>query len=152
MKIKAIIYIAVIAFFSSLMWWVVQRGQILPMRSALNYEQTFVDMGIGDRAKPVVIQKGQSVAQQFLSNIKNPLSLLLLQMIVILSVARIFGIGAGRMRQPVVVGEILAGIFLGPSVLGWVFPDLLQFLFSKDSLKNLQFLSQFGLIDRKSVV
>src|SRR5262249_16063849 len=49
-------------------------------------------------------------------------------------------------RQPTVIGEIVAGILLGPSFLGLYFPEYSGFLFPKQSLSNLQFLSQIGLI------
>jgi Kef-type K+ transport system membrane component KefB len=49
------------------------------------------------------------------------------------------------MGQPSVVGEIIAGIFLGPSVVGYFFPEFSAFLFPTDSQKTLQFLSQIGL-------
>lgn len=48
-------------------------------------------------------------------------------------------------NQPRVVGEIIAGICLGPSVLGWAWPSSSTWLFSADSMKALFFLSQIGL-------
>lgn len=50
------------------------------------------------------------------------------------------------MGQPVVIGEILAGIVLGPSLLGTYFPEFSNFLFAKESLGGLQILSQVGLV------
>ena len=44
------------------------------------------------------------------------------------------------------IGEIIAGIVLGPSLLGMYFPEFSITLFPKESLGNLQFLSQIGLI------
>jgi Kef-type K+ transport system membrane component KefB len=51
-----------------------------------------------------------------------------------------------KIGQPTVVGEIIAGIFLGPSLLGLFFPEFSNFLFPIESLNNLQLLSQIGLI------
>jgi len=51
-----------------------------------------------------------------------------------------------KIGQPTVIGEIIAGIFLGPSLLGLFFPQFSNFLFPTESLVNLQFLSQIGLI------
>jgi Kef-type K+ transport system membrane component KefB len=79
-------------------------------------------------------------------NITNPLAILLLQIITIIAVARVFGFFCVKIRQPSVIGEIAAGIFLGPSVVGLFFPEFSAFLFPKNSLSNLQFLSQIGLI------
>jgi Kef-type K+ transport system membrane component KefB len=48
--------------------------------------------------------------------------------------------------QPTVIGEIIAGIILGPSILGHWFPEISGFLFPVESLANISLLSQFGLI------
>jgi hypothetical protein len=45
---------------------------------------------------------------------------LLLEIVVICSAARVLGWGFEKLHQPRVVGEILAGILLGPSLLGWL--------------------------------
>ncbi|MFT3752492.1 MAG: cation:proton antiporter [Paludibacter sp.] len=81
-----------------------------------------------------------------LSNIAEPASMLLLQIISILIVSRIFGLLFAKMGQPTVIGEILAGIVLGPSLLGYFYPDAFHFLFAPKSLGNLYILSQIGLI------
>ncbi|NBU99620.1 MAG: cation/H(+) antiporter, partial [Spirochaetia bacterium] len=51
-----------------------------------------------------------------------------------------------RIGQPSVIGEICAGLALGPSLLGLFYPDFYKFIFPAPSLGNLQLLSQFGLI------
>jgi Kef-type K+ transport system membrane component KefB len=68
--------------------------------------------------------------------------LLLLQVIVIAAAARACGAVARRLGQPAVVGEIAAGMLLGPSLLGWVWPDAMAFVFPAASLPALQLLSQ----------
>jgi Kef-type K+ transport system membrane component KefB len=52
----------------------------------------------------------------------------------------------GKIGQPLVIGEIIAGILLGPSVLGHFWPEVSNFIFQPASLPNLNFLSQLGLI------
>ncbi|SHG52728.1 transporter, CPA2 family [Flavobacterium fluvii] len=79
-------------------------------------------------------------------NLQSPLSILLVQVITIILVARFFGWVFKKIGQPSVVGEIIAGIVLGPSLLGMFFPEFSGMLFPKESLGNLQFLSQIGLI------
>jgi Kef-type K+ transport system membrane component KefB len=79
-------------------------------------------------------------------NLHHPVALLLLQVIVVVFFARLMGIMATRLGQPSVVGEILAGIVLGPSLIGNIFPAFTAFLFPPDSLASLQALSQFGLV------
>ena len=51
-----------------------------------------------------------------------------------------------KIGQPTVIGEIVAGIVLGPSVLGHLLPEASGFLFPVESLANITILSQFGLI------
>ena len=51
-----------------------------------------------------------------------------------------------KLGQPAVIGEIAAGILLGPSIMGLVMPDFSDFIFPVESLKGLQYLSQIGLI------
>jgi Kef-type K+ transport system membrane component KefB len=82
----------------------------------------------------------------FMANLHHPLALLLVQIVTIILVARLFGWICMKMRQPSVIGEMIAGIALGPSLLGLYFPEFSAFLFPKESLGNLQFLSQIGLI------
>ena len=78
----------------------------------------------------------------------HPLPVLLLQILVILITAGLFGFLFNNrlIRQPAVIGEIVAGIALGPSVLGLFFPTVSDYIFPPASLGNLQFLSQVGLI------
>ncbi len=79
-------------------------------------------------------------------NVGHPLSLLLLQIIAILIAVRIFSFIFKYLGQPGVIGEIVAGIALGPSVLGYFFPETFGFLFSAGSLVPLHIISQIGLI------
>jgi len=81
-----------------------------------------------------------------LHNLVEPASMLLLQIISILFVSRIFGYLFKKIGQPTVIGEILAGIILGPSLLGYFYPQAFHFLFAANSLGNLYILSQVGLI------
>ena len=87
-----------------------------------------------------------SVWNTFGENVHHPLTILLLQILTIIVSARVLGWLMVKIGQPTVIGEIMAGILLGPSLLGWIFPSFSSFLFPKDSLPNLQFLSQIGLI------
>jgi Kef-type K+ transport system membrane component KefB len=68
-----------------------------------------------------------------------------LQMFFILAVCRAVGMLARRLGQPQVVGEMIAGVLMGPSFLGLFFPDLQQQLFPKESLKVLYVGAQLGV-------
>jgi Kef-type K+ transport system membrane component KefB len=71
---------------------------------------------------------------------------LVLQIAVILAVCRIVGSLFRLIHQPRVVGEMFAGIFLGPSLLGWLAPGLSAYLFPATSLGFLNALSQVGVV------
>lgn len=126
-------YILTIGGFFSLILYILGQGQLLEVQKSI---QTIV--------------KVSSHWQQFLTtyhhNLTHPLAILLLQIITIIIVARIFGFLCKKIRQPTVIGEIAAGIFLGPSFVGSYIPEFSAFLFPVQSLGNLQFLSQIGLI------
>jgi Kef-type K+ transport system membrane component KefB len=71
---------------------------------------------------------------------------LLLQLVVILVAARLTGRAIQYIGQPPVIGEMVAGLALGPSLLGAVSPATLGFLFPPDSLAPLSALSQLGVL------
>src|SRR6266496_3257985 len=71
---------------------------------------------------------------------------ILLQLIVILIVVQIFGYLGGRLGQQWVIGEILAGLVLGPSLLGALFPGFEALLFPASVLPTLQTLGDIGLV------
>lgn len=72
--------------------------------------------------------------------------LLILQVGVILIVARLIGWIFRLLHQPRVVGEMVAGILLGPSLLGWLAPGLSAAVFPPASIGHLSSLSQIGLL------
>lgn len=105
------------------------------------------------------LEEGRDVAEQvsnhtawkeffngLMHSIGSPFAILLLQMIVILIVVRFFGWICKKIGQTSVIGEIAAGIVLGPSLLGFYFPEVAQFIFPVSSLVNIGLLSQVGLI------
>jgi Kef-type K+ transport system membrane component KefB len=76
----------------------------------------------------------------------SPTALLLAQLIVILLTARLFGWVLRYFGQPSVIGEMVAGLVLGPVAFGALFPDLHAQLFPKASLGGLTSLSTLGLV------
>ena len=68
-----------------------------------------------------------------------------LQMFCILLACRLVGAMARRLGQPQVVGEMVAGVFLGPSLLGLAFPGIQHALFPAESLKVLYVGAQLGV-------
>jgi Kef-type K+ transport system membrane component KefB len=74
------------------------------------------------------------------------LKLLFLQMAVILGTVRLVAVAMRFVGQPEVVGEMIAGILLGPSLLGRISPATMDALFPTNSLGPLYGLSQVGLV------
>lgn len=71
--------------------------------------------------------------------------LFFLQLVVILAVCRLVGRAARAVGQPQVVGEMIAGVLLGPSLFGWLAPGWQQALFPRASMTILYAVSQVGL-------
>ncbi len=126
-------YIVIIGSFSALIYFVISQGRMLrsdPLPLTADDQQSswghFVD--------------------SITHNVSYPVAILLLQIIVIILVARILSFLCRKIGQPGVIGEIVAGIMLGPSLLGAYFPEFSAFLFPATSLGNLSVLSQVGLV------
>lgn len=79
-------------------------------------------------------------------NFRTPLSILLTQIIVIVAMAGLFRRLFRRLGQPPVMGEMVAGIVMGPSVLGLIYPQAVAFLFPAPSMETLRLLSQIGVV------
>jgi Kef-type K+ transport system membrane component KefB len=76
----------------------------------------------------------------------NPILTLLLQVVVILAISRIMGLIFRLIHQPHVMGEMVAGIMLGPSLFGMLFPQAAAVVFPVESIAYLSVLSQLGVI------
>lgn len=126
-------YVGVIGVSTALMYWTVLLGAKLEQGRSI-----------------VIPETGKSQWQNFIDslvhNLEHPLAILLAQIVTIIFVARFFGWICKKIGQPTVIGEIIAGIVLGPSLIGMYFPEFSNALFPTESLGNLQFLSQIGLI------
>jgi Kef-type K+ transport system membrane component KefB len=72
--------------------------------------------------------------------------LLVIQAALILALSRIMGYLFVRVRQPQVMGEMIAGIMLGPSLFGFLLPHQFAQIFPPDSVPYLNVLSQVGII------
>ncbi len=126
-------YLIIVGIFSALIYWTLKNGKLLEKPDVLK-----------------VVATGNSDFQDFLislhHNITHPLAILLAQIVTIILVARFFGLICKKIGQPTVIGEIIAGIVLGPSFFGSYLPEFSVLLFPDSSLDNLKFLSQIGLI------
>lgn len=77
---------------------------------------------------------------------RGVLTHVLLSLVVILVFARLLGAAFRKMSQPQVIGEMIAGILLGPSFLGHIAPGLAAYLFPDSITPYLSVLSQIGVI------
>ena len=93
-----------------------------------------------------VIKNSAAQAASATSVFIHPLAIFILQLIIIIIASRAFGWLFTKIGQPAVMGEIVAGIALGPSLLGMLWPGCTAFLFPAASLGNLNMLAQVGLI------
>ena len=130
---NGLFYLCITGGFIALMYWIITQGKLLEVGESI-----------------VVPKIGESSWNDFLlsmmHNFKEPLAILLIQITTIILVARFCGWIFRKIGQPSVIGEIIAGIILGPSLLGMYFPEFSLALFPSDSMGNLKFLSQIGLI------
>jgi Kef-type K+ transport system membrane component KefB/nucleotide-binding universal stress UspA family protein len=76
----------------------------------------------------------------------DPLTRLLAQAVVIIAASRLVGLLTRRISQPFVIAEVVAGILLGPSLLGWLAPEFSAALFPKESLGIMQMIAQLGVV------
>ncbi|MDR1919333.1 MAG: cation:proton antiporter [Tannerellaceae bacterium] len=131
-------YLLMIVIFGSLMYFIVKQGETRQPDSV----ETIALSEMPDN----LIEGFKSFQKLFRHDIESSIAILLLQIIAILLTCRFFGWLFKKIGQPTVIGEILAGIVLGPSVLGYLAPGISDFLFREESLINISILSQFGLI------
>jgi len=109
---------------------------------------TLVKMGASLPAPELAVQASGQQAGMFdglRTNLKDPLAHLLVQLLTIMIAARVAGALFTRMGLPAVVGEMTAGIALGPSLFGWLLPAASAFVFPTESLGTLKMLSQIGI-------
>lgn len=138
---NVVIYSVIITIFMGCIFGILHEGEkLVPdyLKNKVSTEQQETPVA----AKPAV---DNGIVAQLMQNVKHPIALLFLQVLVILITCRVFGFLARLIHQTNVIGEMIAGIVLGPSLLGFLFPEFSAFLFPKESLKVLQFLSQIGL-------
>lgn len=94
---------------------------------------------------PAGISLFASVDSSLRKSANEPLSRLFLQLLIIIAASRVAGWMFTRCGQPAVVGEMMAGILLGPSLFGLLAPGAFQFVFPATSLDALKLFSQIGV-------
>ena len=139
MRKNLLFYLITLLVFGSGIYLVLDYGaQLSPV--------AYVPEAASGSALPAAAPASGAPDLALLDRLHTPLGVLLLQLIVIILAARAIGAVFLRIGQPAVVGEMLAGILLGPSLLGLILPQAQAFLFPAASLGALSLLSQVGVI------
>ncbi len=145
MKKNLLIYLVVLVISGACIYLILLSGSHLESGSpALREYQGHSDTaGSQSRQKENTIT---SIGEVLHEHLREPISILLLQVIVILIVSRAVSLLFHKIGQPSVIGEMVAGLLLGPSLLGMLFPNVMSFLFPASSMGTLRSLSQIGVI------
>lgn len=133
-KTLTVLYTGSVCFLISVIWYVLKIGKGL--------ERAITTPVAASSAEPNQKELIAIAADAF----KHPLAVFILQLTLIIVVSQIFTYFFKKIGQPSVMGEIVAGILLGPSLMGAIAPQFSSFIFPVASLGNLQMLSQVGLI------
>src|ERR1700742_2405422 len=149
MKRNILFYVAILLFFGGGIYIILQAGA--PSRQATaGEEKPGASATLPATAPASAPKSGQASPPTLIGtlkdNLREPLSVLLLQIIVITIAARLVGSLFLKIGQPAVIGEMVAGLLLGPSVLGLFAPSAMGFLFPSSSMGALRMLSQVGVI------
>jgi len=138
MKRSSLLYLVIIVFTILPIYGLLQLGSSLPSPE-------------GAAAQPVAAVHAASAGPisamlgGLSHNLSQPLGSLFLQLLVIIAASRLVGRIFAAFGQPSVVGEMAAGILLGPSLFGLLAPGAFAFVFPKPSLGVLQLLAQIGV-------
>ncbi|KAF1722304.1 cation:proton antiporter [Pseudoxanthomonas wuyuanensis] len=91
-------------------------------------------------------QTGLDMAPAMVTHLSSPLARFLLQLLTVLVVAKVAGWLLRHLGQPAVIGEMAAGLLLGPLLFGALLPQTQAWLFAPESLGALTLVSQLGVL------
>jgi Kef-type K+ transport system membrane component KefB len=134
-------YVVILLVFGAGIWFMLDKGADLTPVAA--QEQVTAAQPADHEATTA---SSGGLFEAMTDNLRHPLGMLLLQVLVIVIAARVLGSLFRRIGQPPVIGEMVAGILLGPSLFGWLASAAHSFVFPAASLGSLQMLSQVGVI------
>ena len=137
MKRTSILYVLTLAIASLAIVWLLHLGSGLPAPTGHTAPLT---SGAAEETSAL-----GAMVEGIAKNSGDPLSHLFLQLLLIIAAARLTGRVLSRFGLPAVVGEMVAGILLGPSLFGLLMPRAFAFVFPSASLDTLGLLSQVGV-------
>jgi Kef-type K+ transport system membrane component KefB len=144
MKRTALYYFFMVTALGVGIFFILRTGNQLPeprlQLSTQNSSQvTPPQRGAGDYSFSAAVESS------LWDNANDPLTRLFLQLLVVTSISYLVGWIFAHFGQAAVVGEMIAGVLLGPSVFGLLAPNAFQFVFATSSLGALKLLSQIGV-------
>ena len=141
MKRTAAFYIFTLTFVGIGIFILLQLGHGLPVPQG-GAEQV---LGSTVKAAAANAPAMDAVVSGLKKHLDEPLGHLFVQLLVIIIASRVMGMVFTWFGQPAVVGEMAAGILLGPSLFGLLAPDTFGFVFPATSLGTIKLLSQVGV-------
>jgi Kef-type K+ transport system membrane component KefB len=133
---QASIYLITLAIAGAGILIVLRFGSSLPIPRA-----TTIDAAVHAAA----VSQQPSALAGLLANLNSPLAHLFIQLLLIIAASRLLVKAGKHLGLPAVIGEMGAGILLGPSLFGMLAPGAFAFVFPADSLGALKLLSQVGV-------
>src|SRR5262245_55101414 len=118
-------YLLLVGFAVAGLVLILRAGSDLPVLEA-PLAVPIASQTIGSERPTPSIPLNQEVEQRLEQNAADPLSRFFLQLFVVITVSYAIGWLFSRCGQPTVVGEMMAGVLLGPSVFGWLAPHAFQ--------------------------
>jgi len=140
MKRTAQLYLIIVSIVGCGIFFILHLGSQLP-QPVLSVPTHVVSPPTSATNSSLVNSVKSSLSQ----NATSPLSRFFLQLFVIIAVCGVVGWLFTRCAQPAVVGEMMAGILLGPSLFGWLMPNVYHLVFAPSSLEPLRLFSQIGV-------
>ena len=144
MKRAAQLYLIIVSIVGLGIFFILHAGSDLPQPIS----QLSTGPVAGATPHPSAVSSSSffaSVQSGLHQNANNPLSRLFFQLLVIICASALAAWLFTRFGQTAVIGEMVAGILLGPSLFGLLAPNAFQFIFAPSSLETLRLLSQVGV-------
>jgi K+:H+ antiporter len=146
-KSSLLLYVATILIFTLGVYFVLSFGSRLESGASASAQRDMSSPTVVPFSGPDWLEGAwNTVGKALRENQREPLGILLLQVTVILIATRLIGGFFFKLGQPPVIGEMIAGIILGPSLLGLIFPKTFSFLFPPSSMGALSLLGQIGSV------
>src|SRR6267378_2388622 len=142
MKPRALYYVVLLTIFGLGIIAVLHFGRKLPPPVA---PTETVSAAPNTNVRQTAQPSGSGLSSALIRNLQEPVSRLFLQLLIITVTARLVGRAFALCGQPSVVGEMAAGILLGPSFFGLIWPPGFHFVFPDASAGTLRLLSQIGV-------